>query len=85
MSTPNKHDADRLASALKDVVASMEREFGDRDPEGRSLSLGITMFFGMMLAMTRSLEDRQMMCETAMGYSFAADKVLAELEQQGEQ
>ena len=34
------------------------------------------MFMGAVLATIKSMEDRQMMCDAAMGYSFTTDRVL---------
>jgi hypothetical protein len=72
----------------KDVVADMCKRFVDlsgemlntqTDPEGRTLNLAITMFFGVALTECRDFADRRLMCDSAMGYSSITDESLAKL------
>src|SRR5437016_6134639 len=70
---PNRELAADLAKELLDFTDGLRRKLGAQDPEGRTLSLGITMFFGMVLATVKELEDRETMAGAAVGF-FPEDR-----------
>jgi hypothetical protein len=77
MKPPNKEYAgivcDRLGRALFDARAELA---GRDDPEGRALSLGVTMFMGMFMSAITNMDDRMQLCEAAIGYSLQADDLI---------
>jgi hypothetical protein len=75
--TPNKAEAVVVMDRLMQEYFTLGNELlKQRDPEGRTLNLGVTMFFGAVLACIKTLEDRQLMCDAAIGYSLQCHQIL---------
>jgi len=69
MMTPNRELAVNLAKELLDFTDGLRGTVCTQDPEGRTLSLGVTMFFGAFMAAVKEWEDRETMAGAALGYS----------------
>jgi hypothetical protein len=80
MYQPDKEKASKLAKELLELFAASRDK--KNDPEGRTATLGATIFFGMVLACISDVENREMMCDAAVGYSFQTDGFL-EMEEGG--
>jgi hypothetical protein len=77
MTPPNKEYAGIICDRLGKALFEARAELADRDPEGRALSLGVTMFMGMFMSTITGMADRQLMCDAAIGYSLRASEFLS--------
>jgi hypothetical protein len=73
---PNPKDTMLVVDALWTAFSASKDQISTNDPEGRSATLGATMFFGLVLGVVRKMEDRTTMCDAAMGYSLGANEAL---------
>lgn len=67
--SPNKADALAVCEGLQAASMALKDQIAACDPEGRAFTLGVTMFFGWIMAAV-SEEDREIMSQAALGYSF---------------
>ena len=74
---PNKDVAGDICGRLLEVTGELSREL-ENDPEGRTLSLGVTMFFGTFMSAIDE-DGRQMMCDAAQGYALQATELLDQI------
>ena len=58
-----------------DAADKARREIAERDPEGRSFSLGVCMFLGGFLSAI-NVETRAEFCNAAIGYSLQTEEIL---------
>ena len=76
MNPPDKAIAGAVLDRLMQLVFALRAEFDARDVEGRALNLGVVMFFGAVMAAIKEWEDREDMCQAALGYSMQASDLL---------
>jgi hypothetical protein len=62
---PNPKDTMLVVDALWTAFSASKDQISTNDPEGRSATLGATMFFGLVLGVVRKMEDRTTMCDAA--------------------
>jgi hypothetical protein len=72
----NLDDARLVLDRLMTQFFEMRNDLQSRDPEGRSLNLGATMFFGVWLSVIKDFDDRRMAADAALGYSLQAGELL---------
>ena len=75
---PNTADTEAVLDALWEAGKAAKDRTAN-DPEGRSFTLGATMFFGVILAAIKSWDDRRIMCDAAMSYSMDVGRILEKL------
>jgi hypothetical protein len=86
MSTsPDRAEAARICTELMGAVAQLREELAARDPQGTTLSLGVTMFFGAFMSCVASKQhpDRDLMsemCDAAKYYALTAREILGSSE-----
>jgi hypothetical protein len=69
MTQPSKTDAMNICDALMQRMFQLRQELEERAPEGRSLTLGVTMFIGIFMSGIAE-EDWRTMCDAAaQGYA----------------
>jgi hypothetical protein len=79
---PKRIDALMACDRLMQVASALRLDLAPRDPEGRSLSLGVCMFVGVFLS-TIPEEYRQQFCDAANGYALRTRELLQEIEEKG--
>ena len=67
---PDKSRALDICKALLDEANKQREELGTRDPEGRTLSLGVTLFMGIFMSSIKDFRDREELAHAAVGYSM---------------
>ena len=72
---PKPADAQAVCDRLMELSFLLGDELKDRDPDGRSLSLGTCMFVGAFMAILPP-EYRQQFCDAAMGFSLRTRETL---------
>ena len=68
---PDKANAQEVCRKLLALCTELREELPN-DPEGRTLALGVTMFFGVFLSAI-SKEYRQQACDAAQGFALNTD------------
>jgi hypothetical protein len=69
MTRPNKEEAWNICDRLMKLTWELRDQLGQRDAEGRTLSLGVTMFMGAFMSAI-DVEGRELMCDAAQGYAI---------------
>lgn len=75
MKPPNKELAADLCSHLLDATETFRKAKLKSDTDGRTMSLGITMFAGVLLAMTPE-EDREFLTNAMQGFALSTLETL---------
>jgi hypothetical protein len=83
MTRPNLEDARLVLDRLTTRFFELQGELQSRDPEGRSLNLGATMFFGVWLSVIKDFDDRRATADAALGYSLQAGELLESIAARG--
>lgn len=76
MNPPNAEVAVDIAEQLLAASNSLMQHYKASDPEGRTFSIGVTMFFGIFLSAIASEDDRRIACDAALGYALIPERVL---------
>ena len=80
MNPPNRDIAEVVLDRLMNVAFAASAEFREHgDAEGRALNLGVVMFFGAFMSAVTKWDDREAMCQAALGYSMRAADALERL------
>jgi hypothetical protein len=72
---PNKREAADICERLMALTEQCRQEIADHDPDGRTLSLGVTLFAGTFMAAVPE-QYRQLMLDVMQGYALTTETVI---------
>jgi hypothetical protein len=75
---PDRSLAADLCRHLLDATEAFREARLSNDPEGRTMSLGVSMFTGVVMAAV-PFDRRDEMCDAMQGFALTADETLRNL------